>query len=113
MDEMYRMLGREHQADLDREASKHALASRLPSRRPGLTRQALTHFWWLATRTDTGGANVGDAAASSTSARAARPPPPGASASPKIRSSLRKLGSPADFVAAPFLRPADECCSRR
>lgn len=62
MDEMYRMLGREHQADLDREASKHALASRLPSRRPGLTRQALTHFWRLATRTDTGGANVGDAA---------------------------------------------------
>ena len=39
MDEMYRMLGREHQADLDREARKHALASRLPSRRPGLTRQ--------------------------------------------------------------------------
>jgi hypothetical protein len=62
VDEMYRMLGREHQADLDREARKHDLASRLPSRRPGLTRQALTRFWRLATRRDARGANVVDAA---------------------------------------------------
>lgn len=30
MDETYRMLGREHQADLDREAARCSLASRLP-----------------------------------------------------------------------------------
>ena len=30
MDETYRMLGREHQADLDREAARRTLASELP-----------------------------------------------------------------------------------
>jgi hypothetical protein len=30
MDETYRMLGREHQADLDREAARRSLASQLP-----------------------------------------------------------------------------------
>jgi hypothetical protein len=35
MDETYRMLGREHQADLEREAGRRALADRArPSREP-------------------------------------------------------------------------------
>jgi hypothetical protein len=38
MEETYRMLGREHQADLDREASTRALASLLPARPPIATR---------------------------------------------------------------------------
>jgi hypothetical protein len=33
MDETYRMLGREHQADLDREAARRSLASQM-ARRP-------------------------------------------------------------------------------
>jgi hypothetical protein len=62
VDETYKMLGREHQADLDREASKRALASRLPSR-PGLTRRAVVWFGRLAARrADAANANVGDAA---------------------------------------------------
>jgi hypothetical protein len=32
MDEMYRMLGREHEADLEREALKRRRAAELPSR---------------------------------------------------------------------------------
>jgi hypothetical protein len=49
VDEIYKMLGREHQADLDREASNRALASRLAAR-PGLTQYAVTRFWQFATR---------------------------------------------------------------
>jgi hypothetical protein len=49
VDEIYKMLGREHQADLDREASKHALASSLPGR-PGPTQNAVAWFRRLATR---------------------------------------------------------------
>jgi hypothetical protein len=49
VDEIYKMLGREHQADLDREASKRALVSSLPSR-PGLTQHAVAWFRRLATR---------------------------------------------------------------
>jgi hypothetical protein len=46
---MYKMLGREHQADLDREASKRALAASLPSR-PRLTQRAVAWLRQLATR---------------------------------------------------------------
>jgi hypothetical protein len=34
MDETYRMLGREHEADLEREAARRALAAALPARTP-------------------------------------------------------------------------------
>jgi hypothetical protein len=62
VDEMYKMLGREHQADLDREASKHALASSLPSR-PGLRQRAVAWLRQLATlRTAAANAKVGDSA---------------------------------------------------
>lgn len=61
MDEIYRMLGREHQEDLDREASKRALASSLPGR-PGLTQHAVAWFRRLATRRPAAGdASVGGA----------------------------------------------------
>ena len=49
MEETYRMLGREHQADLDREASTRALASRLPARPPMATR-AVECFAGIASR---------------------------------------------------------------
>lgn len=59
MDEIYKMLGREHQADLDREASKRALASSLPCR-PGLTQHAVAWFRRLARRRPAAGdASVG------------------------------------------------------
>jgi hypothetical protein len=62
MDEIYKMLGREHQADLDREASKRALASNLPCH-PGLTQHAVAWFRRLATRPPAAGdASVGAAA---------------------------------------------------
>jgi hypothetical protein len=48
VDEIYKMLGREHQADLDREASRRALASSLLGR-PGLTQHAVAWFRRLAT----------------------------------------------------------------
>jgi hypothetical protein len=63
MDEIYKMLGREHQADLDREASKRALASNQPCR-PGLTQHAVAWFRRLATRRPAAGdASVGAAEA--------------------------------------------------
>ena len=62
MDEAFKMLGREHQADLDREASKRALAAQLPKRR-GLTQHAVAWFRRLATRHSAAGeASVGAAA---------------------------------------------------
>lgn len=62
MDEIYKMLGREHQADLDREASKRALASSLPCH-PGLMQHAVAWFRRLATRRPAeGDASVGAAA---------------------------------------------------
>ena len=39
MDETYRMLGSEHEADLEREAARRALAALLPTR-PPLTKRA-------------------------------------------------------------------------
>jgi hypothetical protein len=45
VDEQYRMLGREHQADLEREADRRRLAAEARGTRPGLTGRWLT--WTL------------------------------------------------------------------
>jgi hypothetical protein len=42
MDETYRMLGREHDADLEREAARRRLAAQLPRSGRVRTRSALT-----------------------------------------------------------------------
>jgi hypothetical protein len=49
MDESYRMLGREHQADLEREAARRALGALLPARAP-LTKQAADSLRRIALR---------------------------------------------------------------
>jgi hypothetical protein len=49
MDETYRMLGREHQADLEREAERRAAAALLPPRAP-LTKQAADSLRRMALR---------------------------------------------------------------
>jgi hypothetical protein len=60
VDETYKMLGREHQRDLEREAAKRALASRLPGR-AGLILHGLAWFRRTAMwRGGEAGTNVGD-----------------------------------------------------